>query len=809
MAAGVRERIEASLGEFGRKVVRHARLATASMLVLALGLILQLPPSVETAVENFLVEDDPGRILYQEFKAQFGRGDVVIVAVRPPDVFDRGFLARLHELHRTLEDEVPHLDEVQSLLNARSTRGEADELIVEDLLEALPETPEQMAVLRERVLGNPFYRNTLISEDGRFTALMITIDLYDVSGAADDGEEDFHEGFGDAADEPGETDDDAAVVLDGEQVGETVDRIRELVLRFDAPDFETWIAGAPVLQQQVVKSMQRDFARFVTSMLLAVGALLYWIFRRASGVFLPLLAVLLALASTVGAMAASGTPVMPPTQILPTFLLAVGVGTAIHVLKMFYLYFDAGESVEEAVGHAFSHAGLAILMTAATTAGGLFSFRAAGIAPVEDLGIFGPLGVVLVVVYSLVLVPALLALLPLQRRAPLPESAWMERMGRLIVRAGALSAHHPFPVLLGTAAIVVFSAFGIARLHFTNDIMSWLPPSDPLRRATEVIDAELRGSMTLEVISDTGVDDGVKQPDFLQDLEVLRLRVQDVRRGDHLYVGRSISVADVVKEIHQALNENRPDFYRIPDDAQLVAQELLLFENAGSDDLEDLVDTRFRMARFTLKVPYVDPLRYDGFVDEVEAEFRAVLPPTTAIRTTGFMAMISETVLHVIHGLASSYVLALAIITPVMMLLLGSLRTGLASMVPNLSPILLTLGVMGYLGVTIDMFTMMIGSIAMGLVVDDTIHFMHGFRRLYAQTGDTLLSIRGTLETTGQALLFTSVVLSLGFSVFALSEMRNLFYFGLFTSFTIATAFLLDILVSPALMVLVTRRGRT
>jgi hypothetical protein len=314
--------------------------------------------------------------------------------------------------------------------------------------------------------------------------------------------------------------------------------------------------------------------------------------------------------------------------------------------------------------------------------------------------------------------------------------------------------------------------------------------------------------MALEVVIDTGRENGVKSPAFLAGLEELRLRTAELRRGDSLHVGRSISISDVVKEIHQALNENRPDYYAVPQDADLIAQELLLFENTGSDDLEDLVDTRFRLARFSLKVPYVDPIEYDGFIEEVESEFREVLGDSVEIDTTGFMGMMGQTMHHVVFGLARSYGLAVLIITPLMMLLLANLRIGLASMIPNLTPILLSLALMGWLGVRIDMFTMMIGSIAIGLVVDDTIHFMHGFRRYYARSGDARRAVRETLETTGQALLFTSLVLSAGFLIFAFSQMQNLFYFGLFTSFAIASAFLIDILVSPALMVLATRSQR-
>jgi len=434
--------------------------------------------------------------------------------------------------------------------------------------------------------------------------------------------------------------------------------------------------------------------------------------------------------------------------------------------------------------------------------------KVAGLTPIEDLGAFAPLGVALCLLYCLVLIPALLAIFGVKRRPPAKDGTVQARLRNGLVAMGGWSGRHPWTMVALTGVIVAVSATGVVRLEFTNDIMQWLPPEDPLRAATDTIDRELQGSMTLEVISDTGVRDGVKDPAFLSGLDRLRERVAEVHRGQHLFVGRTISIADVVKEIHQALNENRSAFYTVPDDPLLVAQEILLFENTGTDDLEDVVDTTFREARFTLKVPYVDPLRYDGFIGEVAELFREELGPGVSVHTTGMMGMMSETINRVIVGMARSYALALAIITPLMILLLASLRTGLASMVPNLTPILLTLGLMGWLGVHIDMFTMMIGSIAIGLVVDDTIHFMHGFQRYYARSGDSNEAIRRTLETTGQALLFTSVTLSLGFSVFLLSEMRNLAYFGLFTAVAIASAFLLDILVSPALMVLA-NRGRS
>ena len=729
---------------------------------------------------------------------------MIIVAIRPPDVFDLGFLEKLRNLHEEIEDEVSHVDEVQSLINARSTRGEQDELIVEVLLEELPESPEALAALRERVLANPFYRNTLISEDGRFTALMLTLELYAEAAGADDDLTGFDE-------EPGAPGTNSPLAsearLSGAQVSAAVDKTRALLAAREAPDFQLQLAGAPVLNQEVVRAMQQDLARFVGAMIPAIAALLAFLFRRISGVVLPLLAVALSLLSTIGVMAATDTPIAPPTQVLPTFLLAVGIGTAIHILKIFYTAYDEGESVEDAVAHAMAHSGLAIVMTGTTTAAGLFSFTAAGLAPMEHLGVFAPLGVALAQLNCLVLLPALLAILPLRRRTEKPPVAG--RLQQTIVRIGLYSARHPIAMVTLAGAIVVVSLPGLARINFTNDIMSWLPRDAPLHEATRIIDEELRGSITLEVIVDTGYENGVKDPTFLAQLDDLATRTRDVHHGENLFVGRTISLADVVKEIHQALNENRPEFYAVPDDERLVAQELLLFENTGADDLEDVVDTAFRKARFTLKVPYIDPLVYVDFIEEIEDIFRGVLPETVRIDTTGMIGMLSQTVGRVITGMLNSYALALAIITPLMMLLLANVRTGLASMVPNLSPILATLGVMGWMGISMDMFTMMIGGVAIGLVVDDTIHFMHGFQRYYAKTRDAELAVQRTLETTGQALLFTTITLALGFSVFLLSEMQNLFYFGALTSFAIVSAFVLDILVSPALMVLATRRDRS
>jgi len=170
---------------------------------------------------------------------------------------------------------------------------------------------------------------------------------------------------------------------------------------------------------------------------------------------------------------------------------------------------------------------------------------------------------------------------------------------------------------------------------------------------------------------------------------------------------------------------------------------------------------------------------------------------------TGLMMLLGKIFDSMIRSMMRSYAFALIVITPLMMLLLGSLRRGLVSMIPNLMPVLAVLGIMGWLGVPLDSTTMMVGAMVIGIAVDDTIHFMHKFHRYYEETGDLEAAVAETMRTTGSAMLFTSLVLVVGFSVFGLSELTNVRIFGLLSAFAAAVAFLADLLVAPALLAVV------
>jgi predicted RND superfamily exporter protein len=800
----VRERIESLLAAWARLAYRRARLVILLVVAAVAGLSSQLPRiEFDTSTESFLHADDPLRVTYDAFRDQFGRDDLVVIAIETDDIFEPAFLEKLRAFHEELESGVPNLEEVRSLVNARNTRGEGDELVVGDLLEDWPETPEQLAEIRRIALANPLYRDQLISRDGRFTTVLIETNAYSALGGEVDALAGFDETEASAEPAPGER-----RFLTGEENAAIVAAVEAIVRRYDAPDFRVFASGTPVMVESLHRAMQTDMARFTMLAVLTIAVFLALLFRRPAGVALPLATVGLSLVSTLSVMAITGYAITVPTQILPSFLLAVGVGYSVHVLVIFFQRRRMGEDKEDAIAFALEHSGLAIVMTCLTTAGGLVSFAAAEIAPIADFGVFAPVGVVMALLFTFLLLPAFMAVLPMRQKSDPAGRAKLVFSQRMLVRTGDFATAHAPAVSLVSAGLLCVALLGVSLLRFSHNPITWFPEDDPFRRSVAILNDELRGGIFMELLVDTGRENGLQDPEVLKRMEEVRSYASGMQLRD-IYVGKTIGLQDVVKETHQALHENRPEYYAIPDDPLLVAQELLLFENSGSDDLEDLVDSRFSKGRMTMKMPFVDAVQYRDFIETANARFSEILGDDVELTLTGLMVVMGRTISAVIGTMARAYAIALAIITPLLVLLIGRVRIGLVAMIPNLTPIILTLGLMGWAGIPIDAFTLLIGSIAIGLAVDDTIHFMHNFRRYFEASGDVRRAVHETMTSTGQALLYTSLVLSAGFFIYTFATMNNLFYFGLLTGLTIILAFLADVILAPALLVLVARPAKS
>lgn len=782
-----KDRIEAGFESLAASIYRHPVWYLLAVFAVVGAVATQLTKVYfDTSTEGFLSPNHPSIIEYNEFRDVFGRDELLVVGVDMPE-FSQAFFKKFDALYQQLDKEVPHTDSVESILTARHVYGVDDELVVEDLFEDWPETDAELAELKALIETHPLYKGFFVSPDLSMATIVIRLRYLHTE------------------EHPTEGDRRSAV---DKQISEVLDHVHAVIDAHQKRGLTIHLAGSPTIVDLLKRSMLNDMQLFVKLVVAIIGLVLFLLFRRVSAVVLPLLTVMLAVVSTISLMAAFGQPIQLPTAIVPSFLLAVGVGDSIHFLTLFYRHFDAHGDKQAAMSYGLGHAGLAMFLTSLTTAIGLGSFSTANILPVANMGIFTAVGVMLAFVFTVLVLPALLALTPLkphgdtEKKKPARKAVFIDW---LIDAAIKVSCRFPKTVVSFAVVILLLSLWNASQLHFSHNPLVWLPDDLAITDSVKVIDRKLGGSISVEVLVDTGEETGVYDPELLQAIDRLCNELAHYE-NEHFKVAKVLSITDLLKETNRALHANDETYYRVPDNRELIAQELFLLEISGADDLYRLVDRQYQMARVTLTIPWIDSLLYEPFMEYLEQEFSAAVGDKAEVTITGLVPLLGSTLRSVIHSTAKSYIIAFVIITLTMIVLLESVRYGLLSMFPNLLPIIMVMGLMQVMGVPLDMFTMLIGSIAIGLCVDDTVHFMHHFRR-YLSRGYTIEeSITHTLHTAGRAMLVTTLVLCSGFVIMVFSAMNNLTNFGIYTGLTVALALLADFLLAPALMVLFAHR---
>jgi predicted RND superfamily exporter protein len=802
------KKLEKIMGRFG-SFIHDNPLKVLLVLVLLLAFPISHVPQIkmDTSTEGFMHDDDPVLLTYNAFREQFGRDERILLAIKSDDVFSLDFLTKLKNLHKEIESTVPYLDDVTSLYNVRNTRGEGDQLITDDLLEPFPTTQAQIDEIKKRALASHFYKDLLLSRDGKMTTIIIETDAYSHVGEQEVSVEDeFSEGFDDSTTSTGSVTEvvdpvEVKLFLTDEENHELLTVLSKITDKYKAQGLEIYTAGSPAVNNALKAQMRADMQKFMRITFLIILVFLFLVFRRISAVVYPLLVIIFSLLTTVGAMAWMGVAFKLPTQVLPSLLLTVSVGATVHILSVFFDRFNSSGDKKEALSYTMGHSGLAIAMTSVTTAIGVGAFLGSEVAPISDLGFFASLGVMVSLLLTLTLLPALLSLTKLKPK----ERSKTGKIDLLMKRMARIPVEHTKMLIAVSFVIVVIALMAATQVRLSHYPLKWFQPDNVNRVATEVIDKQMNGSVTIEVIVDTGKENGWVEPVRLAKLEAFEQKIEQYK-DEYVYVGKVVSLATIVKETNRALHENKEEFYSIPTDKELLSQELLLFENSGSDDLEDVVDSQFSKIKISIKVPWIDAIRTTPILDYVTKEAEDTFVGDK-VEVTGMIPLLSNTFSHAVNSSLVSYAIAGVLIMFMMMLILASPRLGLISMIPNLVPIILGLLIMAIYDMPLDIFTLLIGSIAIGLAVDDTIHFMHNFKRYYLESNDVLQAMEQTFFTTGKAMLITTIVLSLGFFSYMAAYMSSVQNFGILTGSIIIFALLSDLLLAPALMVVAAKRG--
>ncbi|MDJ0850681.1 MAG: MMPL family transporter [Myxococcota bacterium] len=760
----------------------------ACVLLLAGSVAAASKARIDNSYEAYFDPADPAFTAYEQFREDFGSDEVSYILYEAPG-FEHGpwnleVMRKVDRLTEALEDEVPFVYQVTSLASAELTLGVADGIDIQELRDDFPETQEELLALRAQYMAKPMLVGGIVSEDAEWAAIIIEMDLSST----------------DPLDEI-RLDPEGGDSLDNLYPQVTDTKIEEILARPEYEGLRFFHSGDVPLNAAYNNIIGSESGTLDALTSLVIAALLLLFFRSFVAVVGPLVVVQTTILLCVAFVALLGWKLDMSFGTLPTLLTALGVAHSVHILSEFRGRFAELGDRREALVQTLYLVGTPCLLTSLTTAAGFLSMSFVPIKSIAHMAVYSAFGVLAAFVLSLTL---LMALLSFGRRTPKRPASDDERMrakgGRLMNAAllaiAEFDVRHRVPILVGFGALFLFSLAGISRLVVDSNWLDDFSYDVPLKAVTEQVDAVMGGVTNVIYLFDTGEPDGIKDPAVLREIE----RVQQLADQQDWLVRKTYSIVDILKDLNQAFHEGDPAWYRIPETRELVAQYLLLYEMSGGEETEEYVSSDFSRASLELRLALASTSRTAEVVRVIDTELEQTGLERTSVSLTGIGALWLKLMDYIVSSQIQGFLIAFGVIAAMMCLLFRSFKTGLISMVPNLSPVVLTLGIMGWAGIPLDYNKIMIAAVAIGIAVDDTIHLLSRYHHEFRVRGDYREALRAAVEDVGRALFITSAALVCGFMVFTFSVMASTATFGVLLAWTIVVALVADFLLMPALV---------
>ncbi|KPK26263.1 MAG: hypothetical protein AMJ61_09550 [Desulfobacterales bacterium SG8_35_2] len=786
------------LGAFGLLVMRYRNLALL-LVIVAVGLLSYNIPklSIATSLESSFKGRNQAIREYQEFRDMFGRDDKIVILINSEDIFSTQFLARLKEFHQDLENTLPMVSEVDSLVNAKYIEGKDGSLQVNPFMAELPKTVEEAEALRQKALAYPLYRNTYLSQNG--DAMIMVIKTQAVSALTADGKRIKNHGRGFLAGEKLEAGSHLKSISQVENIA-VLTVLEAVVKQYNAENFSIVFSGTPAYQYHVEPKIRKSLISISIMVLMLTFFFMAVLFGRVSGIFLPQFVVIMSLGATLGLMALTEVPFTLTSSMLPSIILSVGLTPPIHFMVVFFKYQKTVGRLR-AVIYTMKHSGLPIIMTSLTTIIGLLSFSLTEIAPVAHLGIFAAAGIAICMLLTLVFLPAmvsLLKILPGREREHLYETSIYNRM---LIWMGRTGIRHAHDIYILSFIVFIIILPGFFRFNFSHNMLHYFEEEERFYRETRLIEDETSGFRALEVLVETNRENGILNYSFLENLEQLKdYALEQNNISGRPYTGKVISILDVIKKSNQAWHNGEPEHYAVPHDDFLIERQMTEFRQAGPVYLSRFTDSDFSLARLTAMMYWEDAAMDVDFVKKLRKYAAELYSGSARVVVTGAVSIGSRVIDSMMTNLAVGYLTAFFIITFFMIVSVGDVRLGLLAMIPNVYPIVAGLGLMGIMGIPLNTYNLIGGSIVIGVSVDDTIHFFHNFRTYFEKTGNVETAVVETLRSAGRAMITTTLILVSCFWLRLFSSLKVISDFGLIVGFSLLVAFLADVMLAPALL---------
>lgn len=616
--------------------------------------------------------------------------------------------------------------------------------------------------------------------------------------------------------------------------------------------FEFFPVGNPPMMEFMMDTLSQMQVLGLV-MILIFTLLLYILFRSFSAVLWPMVTIAASMAWTWGFTVWLGVTISQMISLTVLLVFAVGIADCVHVMSAYFSFRRQGDDHYDALSKSYGKTGLAIMVTTITTMAGVLALTTSELVPIQVFGMMSAFGVVMAFFFTLVLLPILLDLwhpgAPAADDASLADrlgDRWNRlsnstKTGTALVYVVAVYlmlgpwvgtyitvislltyvvvnwqlailsavpnfvAQRPWLVLSVFAGLFALCSYGMTLIRIDSNMTELTKEGSAIRVAYETVDENMAGAMSMVIMVDTHTSDGLYNPRLMQAMDQLQNRIE-TRYSDQ--VTRTNSLANIVKDTYQIMSDDDPAYYRVPDDAQMISQLLYLFNSANPEDRRALVSDDYSRSHISLNIYNAGSYQYQRFFEEISQEIDEVFGPLESefpeleVYLTGSMALLMRMADEVANSQFSSFTFAIAVISVIMILTLGSFQGGIMAMIPNMIPALLGFGLMGLLGIALDTDTLLIAPLIIGIAVDDTIHFMTHYRVELIRTGSISESLVSTIRDVGQAVMFTTMVLGLGFALLSFSDYLGMAKMGFFGSAAIFVALLCDLFLIPAMIII-------
>jgi predicted RND superfamily exporter protein len=714
--------------------------------------------------QYFFREDNPQLRAFEDLQEIYTKNDNILIVVAPDSgkVFEPDTLAAVGEITER-GWQLPFATRVDSITNFQYSHAEEDDLIVDDLVDLEREyTPEELGELRAIALGEPLLKRRLISDDAHVTAVFVRHTL------------------------PRKSSDEAT---------QAARAVRELAADIESkyPGHSVYLTGGVMLSNSFFEASVQDLSTLVPLMYLVLLVTAVLFLRSFWGMLVTLVIILLSASTAMGIAGWLGIPITPPSSGAPTVIMTLAVADSIHLLVTLFQSMHKGMNKKEAMAESLRINLGPVFLTSLTTAIGLLGLNMSDVRPFNDLGNMATIGVTAAFIYTVVLLPPLVAIFPIRasKKAAAERSTAVVDLGEFVIakRKGLL--------WFGTIAIAFLTVM-VTRNELNDEFVKYFDESFAFRRDTDFTSENLSGIYTMEFSLDSGEEGGIANPDYLADVDAFANWAREQPDVQHVF-----TITDTFKRLNKNMHADDPEWYALPKQRDLAAQYLLLYEMSlpYGLDLNDTININKSSTRLIVTCDNVTAVRMRELQAQSEAWLHANTPETmwTVPASTNLMfAHISER--NIKSSLLASFI-ALGIIAIVLGIAFRSVKFGALSILPNLAPALMAFGIWGMTKGRIDVGNAIVTTMALGIIVDDTVHFLSKYLRARREGEMTSQeAVRYAFSTVGSALVVTSFILVAGFLVLSLSPFGLNAGMGLLTAIVLLVALGADLLFLPPLL---------